>query len=273
MLLTRTIMAAVMIALLLALTLWLEPIFMMAVIAVLGAIAVWELMHTVGGVKDWRLVAYPALTAVLIPVGFYFGLGDAAVRLALVFLMFTLFAEAVFTYGKPDPIRFNVVCTGLFAGVLIPFCMSALLQLRMEENGGLLVIMSFVITAVSDTGGYFGGMFFGKHKGVLKCSPNKSLEGFTGSFICGILGIMIFGLIVDKAVGIEVNYLLLLVYAALGNLTTQIGDLAFSVIKREHGIKDYGNLIPGHGGVLDRFDSIIFTAPLVYLLVSRFPAF
>jgi phosphatidate cytidylyltransferase len=88
----------------------------------------------------------------------------------------------------------------------------------------------------------------------------------------GIVGILIFGLILDKAVGISVNYGLLVLYAALGNITTQIGDLAFSVIKRQGGIKDYGNLIPGHGGVLDRFDSIIFTAPLVYLLVTYLPA-
>lgn len=272
MLLTRTIMAAVMIALLLVLALWAPAVCLAAAVAVLGAIAVYELMHTVGGVKEWRLIVYPALSAAAIPFGFYFECGDAVVRAALIILMVVLFAEAIFTYNTQKCVKFSTVLTGLFAGVLIPLCMSALLQLRMMENGGLLIIMAFVITAVSDTGGYFGGMFFGKHKGVLPCSPNKSLEGFIGSFFGGILGIMIFGLIVDKAVGIEVNYLYLLVYAILGNVTTQIGDLAFSVIKREHQIKDYGNLIPGHGGVLDRFDSIIFTAPLVYLLFTHIPA-
>ncbi len=272
MLLTRTIMAAVMIALLLALTLWLEPVFMAVVIAVLAAIAVWELMHTVGGVEEWRLIVYPAVTAAAIPLGYYFGYGATVLRTCLVVLMVALFAEAIFTYGTEKPVRFASVMAGLFIGILVPFCLTALLQLRMMDNGGLLVIMAFVITAVSDTGGYFGGMFFGKHKGVLKCSPHKSLEGFIGSFLGGILGIMIFGLIVDKAAGIEVNYLYLLLYAVLGNVTCQIGDLAFSVIKREHQIKDYGNLIPGHGGVLDRFDSIIFTAPLVYLLMTRLPA-
>ncbi len=272
MLLTRTIMAAVLIALLLVLSLWLPPVWMAVVIALLAAIAVWELMHTVGGVTRWRLIAYPALTAAAIPLGYYFGRGATAVRASLVFLMVVLFAEAVFTYGTEKPVRFASVMAGLFIGILVPFCLSTLLQLRMRENGGALVIMAFVITAMSDTGGYFGGMFFGRHKGVLKCSPNKSLEGFIGSFLFGILGILIFGVIMDKAADIPVNYGLLILYAALGNVTTQIGDLAFSVIKREHQLKDYGNLIPGHGGVLDRFDSIIFTAPLVYLLVSNIPA-
>ena len=272
MLLTRTIMAAVMIALLLALTLWLAPVWMAAVIAILGFIGVYELMRTVGDTKNPRHFIWPGLTAAAIPLGFYFGCAELVLRVSLTFLMVVLFAEAIFTYGSEKPVRFQTVLSGFFGGILIPVCLSALLQLRVMENGGLLVIMSFVITAVSDTGGYFGGMFFGKHKGVLKCSPNKSLEGFIGSFICGILGILIFGLIVDKAAGIDVSYVRLLVYAALGNVTTQLGDLAFSVIKREHKIKDYGNLIPGHGGVLDRFDSIIFTAPLVYLLTGLIPA-
>ena len=272
MLLTRTIMAAVMIALLLVLALWLPPVWMAAVIAVLGFIGVYELMRTVGDTKNPRHFIWPGLTAAAIPLGFYFGCAEIVLRISLTFLMVILFAEAIFTYGTEKPVKFQTVLSGFFGGLLIPLCLSALLQLRMREQGGALVIMAFVITAMSDTGGYFGGMFFGKHKGVLKCSPHKSLEGFIGSFLFGIVGILIFGVIMDKAVGIPVNYGVLVLYAVLGNVTTQIGDLAFSVIKREHGIKDYGNLIPGHGGVLDRFDSIIFTAPLVYLLVSSIPA-
>ncbi len=272
MLLTRTVMAAVMIALLLVLALWLPPAWMAAVIAILGFIGVYELMRTVGDTKNPRHFIWPGLTAAAIPLGFYFGRAEIVSRISLTFLMVVLFAEAVFTYGTEKPVKFQTVLSGFFGGLLIPVCLSALLQLRMMKNGGALVIMAFVVTAMSDTGGYFGGMFFGKHKGVLKCSPNKSLEGFAGSFIFGILGILIFGVIMDKAVGIPVHYGVLVLYAALGNVTTQIGDLAFSVIKREHGIKDYGNLIPGHGGVLDRFDSIIFTAPLVYLLVTYIPA-
>lgn len=273
MLLTRTIMAAVMIALLLAMALWLPPVCVAVVVALLGFIGTYELMRTVGDTQKPRHFVWPGATALAIPFGFYFGCAEPVIRVSLTFLMVALFAEAIFTYGTEKPVKFQTVLSGFFAGILIPVCLSALLQLRMRENGGALIIMAFVITAMSDTGGYFGGMFFGKHKGVLKCSPNKSLEGFVGSFLFGILGILIFGVIMDKAVGISVNYLYLVLYAVFGNVTTQIGDLAFSVIKREHGIKDYGNLIPGHGGVLDRFDSIIFTAPLVYLLVSRFPAF
>ena len=266
-------MAAVLIAALLALALWLPTVCVAIAVAVLGFIGAYELMRTVGNTREARHFIGPGLTAVFIPLGFYFESGETVLRVSLTFLMVVLFGEAVFSYDTKKAVPFSTVLSGFFAGLLIPVCMSALVQLRMLENGGLLIIMAFVITAVSDTGGYFGGMFLGKHRGVLKCSPNKSLEGFIGSFVGGIIGILIFGVIMDKAAGISVNYGYLVLYAALGNVTTQLGDLAFSVIKREHGIKDYGNLIPGHGGVLDRFDSMIFTGPLIYLLFTHFPAF
>ncbi len=266
-------MAAVLIALLLALALWLPAWCVTPVVAFLAVVGAWELMRTVGKAGRWKMLAlWPMITAALIPVGTGLGFAELAVRVSMLFLMVTLFSMAVFTYGHDRQVPFSSVLAGIFAGLIIPVCLSSLISLRGEERGGLLLIMAFVITAVSDTGGYFGGMFFGKHKGVLRASPNKSLEGFIGSFIAGIVGILLYGFILDRAAGIEVNYWLLALYAALGNVTTQIGDLAFSVIKRQHGIKDYGNLIPGHGGVLDRFDSIIFTGPLVYLLVTYFPA-
>ena len=270
---TRTIMAAILIGLLLVLTLWAPPVWLSVVVAVLAVIGSYELMHATGEAKNTRLYVWPALSAAAIPLGYYFGAGEAVARICLVYLMVVLSAEAIFTYGSGKDVPFSAVLTALFAGALVPMCLSALVSMRMMERGGILVIMAFVITAVSDTGGYFGGMFFGKHKGIVKASPHKSLEGFIGSFVMGIIGMLIFGLIMDKAVGISVEYGTLVVYGALGNITTQIGDLAFSVIKRQHGIKDYGKLIPGHGGVLDRFDSMIFTGPLVYLMVTHFPAF
>lgn len=273
MLKTRVIVAAILIAMLLALTLWLPPVYLAVMVEIIAAVSAFELMRATGEAKSKCMYLWPMTAAAAIPLGFFLGAGEIVLRICLTFLMLTLFAEAVFTYGTDRQVEFSSVLTGFFAGLLVPVCLSALSSMRTMENGGLLVIMAFVITAVSDTGGYFGGMFFGKHKGLIKASPNKSLEGFIGSFVLGIVGILIFGVVIDKACGLEVNYLVLVLYAALGNITTQIGDLAFSVVKRQHGIKDYGNLMPGHGGMLDRFDSMIFTGPLVYMLVTHIPAF
>lgn len=272
MLKTRVIVAAVLITALLALTLWLPDACLMLAVSAIAVIGAYEMMHATGEAKNIRLYIWPILSALVIPMGTYFGQGEITVRICMTGLMVLLFAEAVFTYGGKEPVPFSAVLTGFFAGMLIPVCLASLVSLRLLKNGGLLILMAFVITAAADTGGYFGGMFFGKHKGVIKASPNKSVEGFIGSFVMGIVGILIFGVIMDKAVGIPVNYGRLALYAALGNVTTQIGDLAFSVVKRQHGIKDYGNLMPGHGGVLDRFDSMIFTGPLVYLLMCHIPA-
>lgn len=272
MLKTRIIVAAVLIALLLVLTLWAPAWAMTLFIAAFAAVGCFELMRAAGRSERPALLVPSCVAAAAVPLGYGFGCGEVVIRTALFVLPVILFGCVIFTYGSERPIPVEAALYGLFGGVLIPFCLAALVSLRLMENGGLYIITSFVITAVSDTGGYFGGRWLGKHRGVVKASPNKSVEGFIGSFIGGIVGIILFGVILDKAAGISVNYALLVLYAALGNITTQLGDLTFSVIKREHGIKDYGTLFPGHGGVLDRFDSTIFTAPLILLLVQSFPA-
>ena len=268
----RVIVAAVLIALLIALAFYLPPVCLAAVVSLVCCIGSYELLHATGEAKTKRFYVWPGITALAVPMGFYFGVSGIVLRVCLIFLMLALFSEAIFTYGGEKAVPFSAVATAFFGGLIVPFCLSALVSLKMAAHGGALIVMAFTITAVSDTGGYFAGVFLGKHRGIVKASPNKSLEGFIGSFLGGIAGILIFGVIMDKACGISVNYGYLAFYAALGNITTQIGDLAFSVVKRQHGIKDYGNLLPGHGGVLDRFDSMIFTAPLVYLLFEHFPA-
>ena len=160
----------------------------------------------------------------------------------------------------------------LFAGVVIPLFLSVLVLLKMRDYGHLYVLLVFITTMVSDSGAYFAGVFLGKHKGILKVSPNKSAEGCVGSLLSAVAGMMIYGFILVKC-GFSVQFGYLLIYAVCGNFVTQLGDLAFSFVKRQNDIKDYGKLIPGHGGMLDRFDSMIFVAPVIYMLVTVLPAF
>ena len=115
------------------------------------------------------------------------------------------------------------------------------------------------------------GVFFGKHKLAPSISPKKTVEGLFGGIAAAIFGMMIFGLVLSLGFSLRVNYLIAIFYGVLGSLASVMGDLTFSVIKRQAGIKDYGNLIPGHGGILDRFDSMTIVAPLTEALLIILP--
>ncbi len=127
--------------------------------------------------------------------------------------------------------------------------------------------MIFICAWGNDTCAYCVGMLIGKHKMFPRLSPKKSVEGFIG----GIAGAVLLGLIYGRIFGTHLISLSVpmrdcAIIAGVGALIAVVGDLAASAIKRDTGIKDYGRLIPGHGGILDRFDSILFTAPVVYIL-------
>ena len=141
----------------------------------------------------------------------------------------------------------------------------------MGDNGRLYVLLPLVAAFCSDSGAYFAGIYLGKHKAT-PVSPKKSWEGYIGGVLTGIITMLIYGVILMLC-KYEVNFIYMAVYGIIGAVITALGDLAFSYIKREYGIKDYGNLIPGHGGMLDRFDSMTFTAPTILALVLLIPAF
>ena len=125
---------------------------------------------------------------------------------------------------------------------------------------------------MSDTGAYFVGSFFGRHKLCPNISPKKSVEGAVGGVLGAVLGGVIYALIMTYCFDFSVNWLSLAVVCVVGSVSGQFGDLIFSYIKREAGIKDYGHLLPGHGGVLDRFDSIFLTTPVTAALLLLLPA-
>ena len=139
------------------------------------------------------------------------------------------------------------------------------------NTGFFAAWMIFISAWGSDTCAYFAGVALGKHKAFPKLSPKKSVEGCIG----GVVGSGIFGLLYAMILngvgrGFPGMYWVFPLLGVAGSIIGQIGDLSASAIKRDMKIKDYGHVIPGHGGILDRFDSIIFTAPMIYLLVILF---
>jgi phosphatidate cytidylyltransferase len=176
---------------------------------------------------------------------------------------------AVVEYGTDHAVNFTDICTVFVAGLVIPLALGALLRLRMLPYGGGMVLIPLVAAFCSDSAALFAGMACGKHKLAPHVSPKKTVEGAIGGLVGGMAGMVIFRIIFTLCTTQQLHIgwcvLLGLVGAAMG----QLGDLSFSLVKRQQGIKDYGRLLPGHGGVLDRFDSVIFAAPVVWLILSH----
>ncbi len=180
-----------------------------------------------------------------------------------------VFMLCLFVIMLKDHKRVSVADAGMviFSVIYIPLFLSTLTGIYQLDNGIYYLWLVFIGAFMTDTFAYFSGCFFGKHKLCPEISPKKTVEGSIGGSLCSVVIVLLYGLLIDKRFGIEVNYIKLAVLGLLIAAISQIGDLTASIIKRRYGVKDYGNLFPGHGGILDRLDSIIAVAPLVYAYI------
>lgn len=269
---TRIVVSLVLAPLFLAVLLFAPMGVVTLMVSGIVSIAAFELLRAVGVKKNVFACSATLVSAALIPVCYWLQVEEWAVKLVLLCLLFVLFLNAVLTYATEKAVRAEHVLFGLFGGILYPMFMSALVQLRMTEYGPFLVMLPIVSAFLTDTGAYFVGMFFGKHRGLIPVSPKKSVEGFIGGLFSGVGFMTLYGVVMNRFFALEADLLVMAVYGLVGAVVTMLGDLAFSLIKRQYGIKDYGHLLPGHGGMLDRFDSMSFAAPTMYLLVTLLPA-
>ena len=271
--LTR-ILASVVLAPLFLAVLLVCPVVMTAVmVSGIATLAAHELLRATGAGKRFVPLHATGICAAFVPLCYWRGVEQWGVMLALMVLLCVLFLVAVLSYGREDAFRAEDVLFCLMGGVLYPVMMASLVRLRMMEHGTFLVMLPIVSAFLTDTGAYFVGMFLGKHRGVVPVSPKKSAEGFLGGLLAGVLFMLGYGLVMTRGFGMEVDMLRLALYGFVGSFVTMLGDLSFSLIKRQYGIKDYGDLIPGHGGMLDRFDSMSFAAPAMWVLATLLPAF
>ena len=213
------------------------------------------------------LLDYQLLTLITLLLSIFFIL----ICLLMVEVILTFRNTKSITKGKQLKIR--QVPAALAAGILIPYMLSCLINLKSMPYGHLLVFLPVVAAVFTDSGAYFTGITIGKRKAFPNISPNKTVEGCIGGVIAGTVGMLIYGIVLFYATPFTIIFPLLILYGIAGAIVTELGDLVFSLIKRKCGIKDYGKLIPGHGGALDRFDSMIFAAPTMLLLVTFIPAF
>ena len=265
---TRIIAAAVLIPLLLILVLAAPEIIAAIVYALILALSVFELLYRTRLVRHTRLVIYSAVMAAGVCMWSFFGAVQAYGLLGLLVFVVLLFTEMMSNHVK---IHFETIAMCFVAGFVFPYLLSAVIRILTMHNGRVMILIPFVVAFLSDAGAYFVGLKFGRHKLAPVVSPNKTMEGVAGGLVASILGMLVYGLILQLALNYRVNYGLAILYGLAGSMAGVFGDLCFSAIKRQTGIKDYGNLIPGHGGILDRFDSMLTVAPLIEALLLVLP--
>ncbi len=240
--------------------------------AAISALGAHEMCSAAGVGRAAAVCAMISALGVCVLAYFALLLPFAALGAVYVFAVFFIWVRR---YEKELNFGVSGLGAALMAGLVVPCGLSALILIRNGANGRWFVLLPIIISFVSDGGAYFVGRAMGKHKFSPRTSPKKSVEGAVGGLVIGAVftavyaGILIWQL-GDVFGGMSAACAVCAVFvasAAVGAVS-ELGDLAFSLIKRELGIKDYGKLLPGHGGALDRFDSMVFSAPAVALLLA-----
>ncbi len=242
------------------------------VMGLFAAIAVYEIIKATGG-KNKVIQAVSCITAAAVPFLFHFDISLPFMPIAIVYVLTYL----IIMVPMHKTTSFNDIITALFATATVPFSISVFVMLRdvyitapdkfTKASGVFLILFAMFSAWMTDTFAYFTGKFLGKHKLCPIVSPNKTIEGAIGGILGNIIASTAMFLIFDKfffTVHTFVWWQIIIISAVL-SVISMFGDLSASLIKRNHGIKDFGNIFPGHGGVMDRIDSCLFVLPALYL--------
>lgn len=243
-------------------------------LCVLCVVGVTEMLKCIGSLSNPFMSIPSLLYAVICPtvaMNYRYGV-LMATTLGFMFLLLTMLIFA------NEKVKTEKICTTFVMVAYITISFVSLIRLRYittepGTNAGATVgqyiyLLVFIAAWVTDTFAYFTGFFFGKHKLCPKISPKKTIEGSIGGVLFCVIAFMVYGFAASKICNITPNYTGLAFVGLLMSALAQLGDLLASVIKRTYGIKDYGKLFPGHGGVLDRFDSVLLLAPFLLALVE-----
>ena len=235
----------------------------MGIVSLIGMMELYRIVNihkTLPGILGY-------LAGIIYYVLLYFKQQEHLVMFFILYLLLLMMLY-VLQFPKFNTEQIAIAFLGLF---YVSVMLSYIYQVRILEDGAWIIWLAFIGAWGSDTCAYCVGILIGKHKVTPKLSPKKSLEGCIGGVLgAALIGFIYAAAIQDYVTEIQNPQLMFAVIGAASSVISQIGDLAASAIKRNHNIKDYGRLIPGHGGILDRFDSIIFTAPIVYYLTVLF---
>lgn len=268
----RVITAVIALAVLAPFLIFSQTFMLEILTTVLSTLAVYEVLHCMGYDRN-PVIAVPAYLFAIITSAIVRQISDASTYISIMYiagfiLMFYMMTVSVFSKKK-----FAINDAGLIYVMTqyIVFGFACIALLRNKNHGEFLFLLVFLSAWMSDAGGYIVGRVIGKHKLCEDVSPKKTIEGALGGILFCVLSFCVYGFFVGKFFDVTPKYHLLILIAIVVSIISQCGDLIASLLKRHYNIKDYGYLLPGHGGVLDRFDSIIATAPFIYMLCSFSP--
>ncbi len=257
--LKRIITAIVSLCILAPILLFSDTVIFPAGFAIVALISLFELFRCMGVHKNIALTLPMYISAVAFPFLQRVFVNDMYVAIIAFIVAVTyviyVFALTIWSHGK---LTYNNACAVCLTSFYILISTNMIIYVRdFEQIGKYIFWLVFIGAWVTDTFAYFTGVLFGKHKLIEDVSPKKTIEGSVGGIFFCSLSFVIFGLVVDYVFNCNANLIFLAVSGIIISIISQIGDLIMSVVKRHYGIKDFGKLFPGHGGMLDRFDSVL----------------
>ena len=259
---SRVLVAVVGVPVLLWVVLWAPKLVLVLAVAALAGIGADELMKCVGTCSYIRSGA--VMLAALSVIWTQTRMADKVEILWVAYLV-GVFFDAILKAGE---VKFRDITAGMFAAIAIPYAFAAFLRINAMGLHRAWLLLPFILSFACDTFAYFVGCTIGKHKLAPKVSPKKSVEGAIGGLVGNVVCGCLFAYVMNGWFGGNIGYGVMVILALACGVVAQIGDLSFSLIKREFGIKDYGKLFLAHGGVLDRFDSVLFVAPVIEIILS-----
>lgn len=269
---TRVITATVMIAAMIPFFWFSYTIAFPILMAFLAVMGVWEMQGCIGARKRiLSLIPTGAVAAAMPFLARY--MADKVFTWAFVISFLLITYSLILSVFSSSKYTVDTAALSCSTGIYISFGFASIVLLRDMNNGQFIFLLAFIIPWMTDTFAYFCGRAFGKHKLIPEVSPKKTVEGSVGGTVCAVLITLLYGFLMAKIFDATPDYLSLAVTSFVVSLVSQCGDLVMSLVKRKFGIKDYGKLFPGHGGVLDRFDSNVCIAPLIWMIVKLIPSF
>lgn len=272
---TRLISALIGLAILFAALLLFETIVPNIAISLIVTLGVWELLHATGCTKSKTLTVAALLFSAIVP----FFTTNLMMRLFVPICSVYVFVLFLLLLSKHDKVHIGQISTAFMFSLLVPFSLTTLLYMRDRLGGPLgifYVLVVFGSAWLSDSCAYFAGRAFGKHKLAPVISPKKTVEGFIGGIVGGTITMILllwgYSLLLGAlGISMTVYYGRLFACIPIFSVVSVVGDLSASIIKRQFNVKDYGSIMPGHGGIMDRFDSALMVAPLVFMVCHYWP--